>query len=103
MPLIKILSTAPLRALDMPLLHKRVMEIFKTPAAGVQIIQDPTVQLYPDGVFVEMRAKSKPERDAVWMKAALTDLTQAMKEAGVPDSVRIRCETFDDTKLFKNF
>eukprot|EP00754_Rhynchopus_humris_P045627 Rhum_TRINITY_DN5107_c0_g2::Rhum_TRINITY_DN5107_c0_g2_i1::g.16534::m.16534 len=103
MPLIKILSRAPLSQLNMPLLHRRVMEIFGTPAPAVQIVQVAPVQLFPDGVFVEMRAKGKPERDAAWMGRALADLTESFKEAGVDEDVRIRCETFDETKLFKNF
>ena len=103
MPLLKIMSKAPLTRLNMPFLHSRVMEIFKTPAAGVQIIQEPNVTLFPPGVFIEMRAKGKPERTDAWMKSALTELTAAVQEAGVDENVRIRCEAFDETKLHKNF
>ncbi|KAJ9472408.1 hypothetical protein DIPPA_34942 [Diplonema papillatum] len=101
MPLLKIVSTAPLR-LDLKRLHSSVMGIFNTPSTGVQITSSEVSDMYPAGIFVEMRAKAKPERDAAWMKQALGDLTLAFKDAGAPEDVRIRCEMFDEQLLYKN-
>eukprot|EP01063_Lacrimia_lanifica_P013591 TRINITY_DN20232_c0_g1_i1.p3 TRINITY_DN20232_c0_g1~~TRINITY_DN20232_c0_g1_i1.p3 ORF type:complete len:103 (+),score=30.71 TRINITY_DN20232_c0_g1_i1:42-350(+) len=101
MPLLKIVSSRALRV-DTQRLHSRVMDIFKAPHGAVQIVVHADTPMYPEGTFVDMRGRAKPDRDAAWMKSALAELTEAVKDAGAGDDVRIRCELFDDTYLHKN-
>ena len=101
MPLVNI-KTSDKMELDLEKIYSSVMKIFGTPPTGVQIFHENGIAMYPRGIFVDMRIKSKVERDGQWMDAAMAEVALAVG-GDKADDVRVRCEMFEDPKLFKNF
>ena len=103
MPLIKIATSTAAR-LNMSAIHSRAMTIFKAPKDAVQLVHRRDIDIYPSGIFVEMRAKDKSDRGSEWMSGALKELASSIEaNCSEKEPVRIRCEMFDQTKLYKNY
>ena len=94
MPLLKIF-TANALTVSANTLHKRLTTIWKVPASVMKVLVVPTLDASGKGdgdekvVYIDVRAKAKPERTQDVIDTAMTDTQELLKEHGYKASIRV--------------
>ena len=99
MPVIKFLSTLPATLPQLSSLAPRLCEIWRVPSDALRLLNVKAFDVHTSAaeqgatVYVEVRAKAKPERTDRAVEAAMAEMSELLAEHGHQADVRV--ELFD--------